>query len=166
MILLKTKLHIPTVRSEWVERPRLYNSLDQGFQRKLVLVSAPAGFGKTTLVTSWLQKRGMPAAWLSLDQDDNDSRRFWFYFIAALQTIEASVGEESLALLQSLPTSVRETVIPVLLNEICNVQARFFLVLDDFHVVENQQIQEDVMFLLDHLPPSKHLIISTRADPP
>jgi ATP/maltotriose-dependent transcriptional regulator MalT len=165
-VLLKTKLRVPPTRPEQVRRTRLFERLDAGLSRKLTLIAAPAGFGKTTLVSAWVKERGITTAWLSLDKDDNDPGRYWSYFITALQTVEAGIGEDGLALLRSMPSPSFESILHRLLNEIGNIQTRFVLVQDDFHVIENQQIQEGIQFLVNHLPSSMNLILSTRANPP
>ncbi|MFQ5857178.1 MAG: LuxR C-terminal-related transcriptional regulator [Anaerolineae bacterium] len=193
--LLTTKLYIAPVRPEMVSRPRLIERLNAGLHRKLTLLSAPAGFGKTTLLSEWAAGCGRPVAWVSLDKGDNDPARFWAYFIAALQTVHEGIGESVLAALQSarVPSTTApsiEMLLTGLINEIAeipnppstepvtsasSVQAlssskgsgrRFALVLDDFHLITDQQIHDAVAFLLDNLPPQMHLILSSRADPP
>jgi LuxR family maltose regulon positive regulatory protein len=171
--LLKTKLYIPPVRpgERVVSRPRLLERLDQGIRSgcKLTLISAPAGFGKTTLVSEWVHQADEPTAWLSLDESDSDPTRFWSYAIAALQTVCPGIGEATLTVLhaprpQPLPI---EALLIDLINEIVAAGSTpLFLVLDDLHVVTAPQIHEGVTFLLDHLPPHVHLILATRADPP
>jgi LuxR family maltose regulon positive regulatory protein len=181
--LLQTKLFVPPLRPNLVHRPHLVERLNQGLQHghKLTLVCAPAGFGKTTLVTDWLSQLAFhkqiivahnmtvdnyQSAWLSLDKSDNDPTRFLAYFVAALQTVEADIGETALSLLQS-PQAVRiEPVLTTLINEIAQIQHPFVLVLDDYHVVTSHSTHKALTFLLDHLPPNLHLIIITRTDPP
>jgi LuxR family maltose regulon positive regulatory protein len=134
----------------------------------LVLVSAPAGFGKTTLLTEWLaaaRADGTLVAWLSLDQQDDDPATFWTYLVSAVRTAVPEVGAAALALLQSPPSST-EAVMATLLNELQTVQDDLVLVLDDYHVIEARDVHDGVTFLLDHLPPQIHLVIATRADPP
>jgi LuxR family maltose regulon positive regulatory protein len=169
--LLATKLHIPPIRPELVSRPRLTERLNEGTTRKLTLVSAPAGFGKTTLLSEWIHRRGgvtppLQAAWLSLDKEDSDPARFWAYFIAALQTVQADVGKSILAAFQSPQPPPIEVVLTALINEIAAIPNHFALVLDDYHLIEAQPIHSALAFLLDHLPPQMHLIIAGRADPP
>jgi LuxR family maltose regulon positive regulatory protein len=133
-----------------------------------VLVSAPAGFGKTTLLTEWLaaaRTDGTRVAWLSLDQRDDDPTTFWTYLVEALRTAVPEVGAEALALLQS-PQPSTDAVLATLLNELQTVQDDLVLVLDDYHVIEAADVHDGVTFLLDHLPPQFHLVIATRADPP
>ncbi len=131
--LLTTKLYIPPPRPEFVPRPRLIERLNEGLHRKLTLISAPAGFGKTTLVSEWLAGCGRPVAWLSLDEGDNDPTRFLTYLVAALQTIAANIGAGVLAVLQSPQPPPTESILTTLLNEITTIPDHFILVLDDYH---------------------------------
>jgi LuxR family maltose regulon positive regulatory protein len=174
MPLLTTKLYIPPVRSELVSRPRLIEQLNAGLHRKLTLISAPAGFGKTTLLGEWAAGCGRPVVWVSLDEGDNDPARFLAYFVGALQTlvlsqvegIEASLGEGVLSAFRTPQTPPIETVLTALINEVAATPDPFALVLDDYHVIEAEAIHDALTFLLDHLPPQLHLVIATRADPP
>ena len=172
---METKLYIPNGRPDLVSRPRLIERLHQGLQRKLTLVSAPAGFGKTTLLAEWLAATPAgepPAAWVPLDPGDNDPAFFWAYFIAALQKIQSGVGESALSLLHSPRTL--ESVLTTLINEINGIEDDpsagsgdgFVLVLDDYHAVDAQPVHSAINFLLDHLPPQMHLVIASRSDPP
>ena len=168
--LLATKLYIPPIRPELVSRPRLIERLDAGLHRRLTLISAPAGFGKTTLLSEWIHRRGavtapLQVAWLSLDEGDNDPTCFLAYFVAALQTIEGDVGQGLLAALQSPGAVNVESVLTTLLNEIAGFPDNFALVLDDYHVIESQPVDNALTFLLDHLPPQMHLVIASRSDP-
>jgi LuxR family transcriptional regulator, maltose regulon positive regulatory protein len=175
--LLQTKLFIPPTRPELVSRPRLLDRLDEnlgqnrGFGRKLTLISAPAGFGKTTLLGEWIVncERLEPkvrVAWLSLDEGDNDPTRFLAYLMAALQTIAPNVGEGVLAMLQSPQPPPIESTLTTLLNEITTIPDNLILVLDDCHVIgASTSIDEALTFLLEHLPPQMHLVIATREDP-
>jgi LuxR family maltose regulon positive regulatory protein len=171
--LLQTKLYIPRtrpdpgtrLRTSLVPRPRLMERLDAGLPGRLTLISAPAGFGKTTLVSSWLEHVNLPAAWLSLDEDDNDFTRFLTYLIAALQTIQPEVGTEVLALLRSSPLPPRHTILTLLINDLTAISERFILVLDDYHSIETDTIDQALDFFLDHLPPLMHLVLTSRADP-
>jgi LuxR family maltose regulon positive regulatory protein len=180
--LLRTKLYLPSGRPHVVARPRLLARLNEGLTRPLTLLSAPPGFGKTTLLSEWAAQDKPRAAWLVLDADDNDPVRFWSYFIAALQQIDAAIGSPSLALLQLPGATALESMLRALVNEIDSLpddreteflpseigglRADFILVLDDYHVIETPAIHQHLSFLLDHLPPHMHLVISTRADPP
>ncbi|RPI86395.1 MAG: helix-turn-helix transcriptional regulator [Chloroflexi bacterium] len=163
--LLLTKLYIPPSRPGIVPRPRLVERLNEGLHRKLVLVSAPAGFGKTTLVSEWVAVCERPVTWLSLDEGDNDPTRFLTYFIAALQKIVANIGAGTLAVLQSPQPPSIESILTTLLNEITTIQDNFILVLDDYHAIDSEPIDQALTFLLEHLPPQMHLVITTREDP-
>ncbi len=164
--LLQTKLYVPRLRPSLIPRPHLIAKLNQGLQQqcRLTLISAPAGFGKTTLITEWVAGCERPFAWLSLDERDSDLTRFLQYLIAALQTLNAAMGTKAAAMLSSgqPPT---ESILTTLLNEITAVPQEFALVLDDYHVVDAPAIDHALTFLLDHLPPQMHLVITTREDP-
>jgi LuxR family maltose regulon positive regulatory protein len=168
--ILATKLYIPPPRSKVVLRPRLIERLNEGLQRKLTLISASAGFGKTTLVSEWVAVCERPVAWLSLDEGDNDPTRFLTYFVAALQTLSpktggANIGAGVLRTLQSPQPPPIESILTVLLNEITTIPDHFVLVLDDYHVLDSKPVDEALTFLLEHLPPRMHLVITTREDP-
>jgi LuxR family maltose regulon positive regulatory protein len=163
--ILATKLYIAPTRVKIVLRHRLIERLNVGLHHKLTLISAPAGFGKTTLVSEWVAGCGQPVAWLSLDEGDNDLVRFISYLIAALQTIKAGIGERLLAVLQSPQPPSTESILTTLLNEITTVPDNFVLVLDDYHVIDSKPVDEVLTFLLEHLPPQMHLIIASREDP-
>ena len=167
--LLETKLYVPKWRAGLVPRARLIDHLDQGIDRKLTLVSAPAGFGKTTLLAEWLaasEASGRPGAWVSLDRSDNDPAFFWAYFIAALQTVRSGVGENAISLLHSPQPPPIESLLTTLINEINAIQDGLALILDDYHVIDSQSVHSAVTFLIDHLPPRLHLVIASRSDPP
>ena len=155
------------LRPNLVPRPKLIERLNQGLElgHKLSLISAPAGFGKTTLVSEWLAGCARPAAWLSLDERDNDPTRFLAYLVAALQTLTANIGAGLLAVLQSPQPPPTDTILTALLNEITTIQDNFVLVLDDYHVIESQKVDQALTFFLDHLPPQVHLVIASRIDP-
>ncbi len=177
--ILATKLYIPPHRPKIVLRPHLVERLNEGLHFKLVLISAPAGFGKTTLVSEWAARNGCPVAWLSLDEGDNDFVRFLTYLVSALQKLALSnvrlrtkaegmvpnLGEGLLAALQSAQQPPAELLLTTLLNEIAAVPNDFFLVLDDYHLIEAQPIDSSLAFLLERLPPQMHLVITTREDP-
>ena len=169
--LLETKFYVPRSRRDLVPRPRLAERLDRGSGSKLMLVSAPAGFGKTTLLTEWLAAGPAApadqrlAAWLSLDQGDNDPASFWTYVIAALRTAAPGVGENALALLQASGPPPVEAVLTTLLNDLSAVAGDIVLVLDDYHVIDARGVQDGMAFLLDHLPTGLHVVIAGRADP-
>ena len=164
--LLKTKLFIPTLRPELVRRTHLIELLEAGIHRKLTLVSAPAGFGKTTLICEWVNRSEHPAAWLSLEYSDNDPIRFLSYFIAALQTIKPRLAEGLLANFHTLKPAAVESILTGLLNEIAEIDRPAVLVLDDYHLIQDNSIHDYLSFLLEHLPAQFHLVLSTRADPP
>jgi LuxR family maltose regulon positive regulatory protein len=150
-----------------VLRPRLVELLDKGLTAgcKLTLLSAPAGFGKTTLVSEWLAGCRLPVAWLSLDEGDNDPVSFLVYFVSALQTIAANIGAGLLSVLQSPQPPPVESVLTALLNEIAALPHNFVLVLDDYHVIDSKPVDQLLAFLFEHLPPQMHLVIATREDP-
>lgn len=162
--LLTTKLHIPSVRPGLVSRSRLAERLNAGLGRKLVLVSAPAGFGKTTLLSAWTASCGHPAAWLLLDERDNDPARFLAYLVAALRAAGVEIEESAVGDVNS-PAAI-EAFLTVLINQINAVSEHFVLVLDDYHLITAQPVHDALTFLLDHLPDQMHLVIATRADPP
>src|SRR5216684_8415979 len=140
MPILATKLNIPRLRPNLVLRPRLIERLNEGLHRKLTLIAAPAGFGKTTLVSEWVAGCERPTAWLSLDEGDNDPARFLTYLVAALQTIAATIGEGVLSALQSSQPPPTEAILVALLNEITTLPDHFVLVLDDYHVLDAQPV--------------------------
>ena len=167
--ILATKLYIPLPRTKTVLRPRMIERLNEGLSasRKLTLISAAAGFGKTTLVSEWVASCDQKVAWLSLDEGDNDLSRFLTYFVASLQTITKDIGKGVLGAIQtSQPlTTINEFLLATLLNEIAAIPDNFILVLDDYHVIDSEPIDQALTFLLDHLPPQMHLVIATREDP-
>ncbi|MCP5099672.1 MAG: hypothetical protein GY943_29310 [Chloroflexi bacterium] len=178
--LLQTKLYVPRLRPLLTPRPHLIKQLNQGLQQgcKLTLISAPAGFGKTTLLTEWLatqspihnDQSSIKTAWLSLDGRDNDPARFLAYFVAALEQIDGNLGQTFTnapnTFMPSGKEPLQETLLISLLNEIGELPHSFRLVLDDYHVITNTAVQNILTFLLDNLPPQMHLVISTRADTP
>src|SRR6266704_6396644 len=152
--LLETKFYVPRPRRGLVPRPRLSHRLDRGTTSKLILISAPAGFGKTTLLTEWLAAGPAApadersAAWLSLDRADNDPASFWTYVIAALRTVAPGVGESALTLLQAPQPPPIETVLTALLNDLGAITGDIVLVLDDYHVIDARDVQDGMAFLL------------------
>jgi LuxR family maltose regulon positive regulatory protein len=163
--LLLTKLYIPPPCPKIVLRSRLSERLNEGLQSKLILISAPAGFGKTTLVSEWVASCDRKVAWLSLDEGDNDPARFISYLVKALQTIQTGIGEGLLAALQSSQSLRIETILSSLLNEICIIPEHFVLILDDYHSIDSQPVDQSLTFLVEHQPPQMHLLIATREDP-
>ena len=167
--ILTTKLHVPPLRSGHVSRPRLVRKLNPGPDGTITLVSAPAGYGKTTLVVEWLaQSQDTPpkVAWLSLDDQDNDPVRFLSHLIAALRPVDQSLGETTLSLLQAPQPPPPEAAIGALINDIASLPAPFILVLDDYHAIHELGIHRQLGFLVEHQPPQVHLVIITREDPP
>ncbi len=165
--ILVTKLYIPSPRLGIVPRPRLVERLNEGLAagRKLALISASAGFGKTTLVSEWIVGCKQPVAWLSLDEGDNDLVRFLTYLVAALQTIAADIGAGASAALQSSQPPTIGSILTPLLNEVAAIPHSFILVLDDYHLIDSQSVDQALVFLLEHLPPRMRLVIATREDP-
>ncbi|MEP6774471.1 MAG: LuxR C-terminal-related transcriptional regulator [Chloroflexota bacterium] len=172
--LLTTKLNVPPARAQLVNRPRLFERLEVGLHGKLTLIAAPAGFGKTTLLSAWRTTEAcnnIPFAWVSLDSTDNDPLLFWRYVFAAIDTVAPGAAASALNLLQS-PNSPRPTscepIITILLNAIAtdpSIPDSFVLVLDDYHVIDALAIGQTLTFLIEHMPPQMHLVIATREDP-
>jgi LuxR family maltose regulon positive regulatory protein len=163
-VLLTTKLHPPRRRRTLIDRPRLRNLGTRAARPALTLVSAPAGFGKTTLVADWVAGEHT-TAWLSLDPRDDDPERFWTYVLAALASAAADLSPDTAALLQGGRAPL-ETVVATLINDLETASQDIVLVLDDYHVINDPAIHDSVAFLLEHLPPQISLVIATRADPP
>lgn len=167
--LLATKLHRPSLPTKWVERPYLTQRLQEGLvlNRQLTLVSAPAGFGKTTCITEWLNTlESCPVAWLALDTADNDPGRFFAYLIAALQSVDAHLGQELAGVLQSGQLPAADMISTSLINDILTVENRFLLVLDDFHLIQDSFILQVLETILTKQPQPLHLVLITREDPP
>lgn len=166
--ILTTKLSAPRARAQRVARPRLTQHLTAGLQRELTLISAPAGFGKTTLLGEWREvsaKEAVSIAWVSLDKHDNHVTRFMTYVIAALQAIQPDLGRHAQALLSAAPAA-SEAVLVSLINDLAAFNGEIAIVLDDAHVIEAQAVHEALEFLLDNLPPHAHVIIASRTEPP
>lgn len=164
--LLKTKLFIPPVRLKRVNRPRLNEQVNRGLDKALILVSASAGYGKTTLISNWLRETNIHSAWVSLDESDNDPLHFLQYFIAALQRIIPTIGADLLGMLRAMQPVPVDILMNLLINDISEHATPFVLVLDDFHIIQAQPILEMVTFLLEHMPPNMHLVLLSRTDPP
>ncbi|MCW5970098.1 MAG: hypothetical protein KIT57_16445 [Blastocatellales bacterium] len=168
---LATKLSVPPRRADWVLRPRLIRQLDQGMERRLTLVSAPAGFGKTTLLASWLHalgdrpQPGPRVSWLSLEEDDNDPVRFMAHFISALQIIDPALGQRVRPFLDTPFVPELTNLMTMLINDLAQFSGVSLLALDDYHVIRNPELQSAVSFFLEHLPPHSHLILATREEP-
>ncbi|CAI6086786.1 LuxR C-terminal-related transcriptional regulator [Cohnella sp. JJ-181] len=164
--ILSTKLYIPVSRSKLVPRKRLMERLSEGLdRRKLTLVSASAGFGKTTLVGEWAARCGRPAAWLSLDEGDNEGASFLTHLAAAVNKISESAGQAAIGALEASQTPSSEAILTTLLNAVSALPYAFVLVLDDYHVIHAERIHASVAFLLEHLPQQMHLVVVTREDP-
>ena len=163
---LTTKLHIPPPCQLLVLRPRLTAALSKALTNSLTLISAPAGYGKSTLVSSWLRDTDVPSAWISLDEGDNDPIRYLQYFISALQRIVPTIQPDLLGVLQEKQPDPFEALLNILINEIDRQAVPFVLVLDDFHTIQAQPVLEMVTHLLEHMPPQMHLVLLTRTDPP
>ena len=189
--ILATKLYAPPPGPQLIARPRLTERLNQGFQtdHKLTLIAAPPGFGKTTLLSEWIHvgdrvdgskdesrsgrfstavAESQPArvAWVSLDEHDNDPVRFWSYVISALDKVEAGLSTEPMTLLHSPQAPPIETILTILVNSIIDLSYKFTLVLDDYHLISAEPIHQALTFLLEHLPPQLHLVLTSRTDPP
>ena len=164
--LIRTKLHLPFTRPGLVSRPRLQEQIAQGLRGPLTLITAPAGFGKTTLVASCIASCGMPVAWLSLDKDDNQAGRFLNYLVAALQEADHTIGSEAAQLLAASQQAPPEAVLTSLINDLDTAGREIVLVLDDYQFISSQAVHEEVAFLLEHCPNTFHLVIATRSDPP
>jgi LuxR family transcriptional regulator, maltose regulon positive regulatory protein len=167
-VIAETKLHIPAARPGLVSRDTLVEALSTDGIRKLTLLDAPPGFGKTTLLAEWhaSDHEDRPFAWLSLDAADNDPVRFWSCVVRALQTVEPGLGASSAQLLGVRNVGLDEMVLPLLLNELAALPHRLVLVLDDYHVITDARVQKSVTFLLDHLPDTLEVALASRSDPP
>ena len=165
--LLSTKLHMPLPRAQLIHRSHLAEQLARGIAGALTLVSAPAGFGKTTLLAQWLTESSTPVAWLSLESEDNEPVRFLSYLIAALQRLDPGIGTTALSFLHTPQPASLETVLAILTNDLASYDVEdFALVLDDYHVITAEPLHQAMAFLLEHLPSPMHLVLATRADPP
>ncbi len=162
--LLTTKLSVPPVRLDMVSRPRLMERMNAAVKGPLTLIVAPAGWGKTTLLSSWHADPGH-SAWVSLDVGDNDPIRFWTFVLTALNTLHPGVGETPLALLYAASSPI-EAVLTTLLNALIELPTETVLVLDDYHFIEAQSIHDALTYLVEHLPPKLHLVLASRSDPP
>jgi len=174
--LLNIKINIPPLNTTLLERPSLLNRLDksltekESFNHQLTLISAPAGFGKTTLARSWLSGKEDRTAWYSLDHNDNERERFWLYLISSLQKIEPGLGKSSLEMLhssalESEKAANRESLLTPLLNDLFAIKIPLYLCIDDYHLIDNKQIHQDMVFIIENLPPAVHLVVTTRSEP-
>ena len=174
-IFLSTKIRIPPLRRNLVNRPNLIQRLNDGLAQnnRLTLISAPAGYGKSTLLSEWAAQVNIPVAWLSLEKGENTPTRFWSYFFTALSTIphlrQAGIGESILQALQSTQPPAMEMLLATLVNDLSILDEEAVLVLDDLHIITESQIHQDLIFLIEHLPLSTgslHLVVASRMDPP
>jgi len=163
--LIRTKLHKSLTRQEFVSRPRLYEQITKGLRGPLTLITAPAGFGKTTLLASCIADHGVPVAWLSLDKNDNHTGRFLTYLIAAIQEVDKTIGIEAVQRLSVSQEALPETIVTSIINDLDVAFGEIILVLDDYQFISNQAVHEAVTFLVENCPNRLHLIISTRSDP-
>ena len=166
-LLLATKLFLPHPQREFVPRRRLLDRLDETLAQQLVLVCAPAGFGKTTVLADWVRRGDSPAGWLSLDAGDNDPARFWRHVVAALDRARPGIAEQLMALLGPPAPPSFDGLVTALINELAQPgTGDVVLILDDYHLIDSAPVHQSVTFLLDHLPAGLHLVIASRADPP
>ena len=170
--VLATKLYIPPTRPQLVPRPRLIERLNDGLRStpSVTLISAPAGFGKTTLLSEWINQKDETihpsnVSWLSLEEGDNDPVRFLTYFISALRKVEANIGAELLGVFQTPQPPPLESILTSLLNEMAAIPNSFIFVLDDYHAIDSKMVDQALTFLIEHQPPQMHLVIATREDP-
>jgi LuxR family maltose regulon positive regulatory protein len=154
------------LRSSWISRSRLNKRLDERFISKLTLISAPAGFGKTSLLVDWIHKHKKPVAWFSVDKGDNNHLHFLTYVILGLQSLEAGTGKAALTMLQSPQPPPIESILINLIYDVSRIPTDLALVIDDCHWVDARPIHDLIAFLLEHLPEQMHMIIATRSDPP
>lgn len=166
--ILQTKLHIPVPSPTYMPRPRLHQILDDGLGagHRLILVSAPAGFGKTTMVSEWISQEQIDTAWVSLDEHDDDPTRILIYLISTLQTVDPTLGDDLLSIIESPEPPQLETSFTALLNQLDALSDPLLIVLDDFHLITSKSIHQSLEFFIENLPPHCHLMLLSRADPP
>lgn len=165
-MLLASKLFVPRPHSRVVQRERLFDQLDAAGEAAVTLVSAPAGFGKTALVSGWVRDRGLPAAWVTLDPGDDETGRFWTYLVEAFRTVDDAIGASALRQLRSPPPPAGDLLASIVLNDLAATGTPVVCVLDDYHAISDEQIHESLVFLIDHLATDTRLVVTTRADPP
>lgn len=163
--MLLTKLHIPSTGENLVPRPSLFDKLDKGYSRKLILISAPAGFGKTVLLSEWIKKNNISFVWFSIDSNDNDIAGFFNYIISGLQKYNENFGQAALSLIKSPKMPDPKSIVHLLINDFITIDHDILLVLDDFHFIQNEEIRESIAYLLDYLPKKMHLVLLSREDP-
>ncbi len=166
--LIKTKLSIPPARPSLVQRPRLLERLQEGLRYSLVIISAPAGFGKTTLISNWARdvNQQVNTAWISLDKGDDDPNPFWEYLVASVKTLRPASGDSAVAYLHSSRTPQVETLLSIIINELAGIPDECVIVLDDYQLINSKVIHDGITYLLEHLPSQIHVVIATRAEPP
>ena len=164
--IIRTKLHRPPVDNLHLHRPHLLDRLNKRLHRPLTLVSAPAGYGKSTLVSCWLEASELPAAWFSIDEADNDLHLFLAYFLAAVQTVFPGAGQKIQTLLKNQELPPLPILAGQLINELDTIDEAFILILDDYHVVQNKAIHELLEEIIKHPPHAMHLVLASRIDPP
>lgn len=166
--ILTTKLNVPPARRLLVSRPRLLRQLNQGLEGRLILISAPAGFGKTTLLAEWAAQSPMPVAWVSLDENDNDQERFLSYLLSALETVEPGIGlgQLGLAMRQASQPLPLKSLLTTLVNNIAESERPLAIVLDDYHLIQADDIHDVLAFLIGYLPDNARLVVASRADLP
>lgn len=163
--VLKAKLNIPRAQPPLVPRPRLMEELNQGVRGKLILVRAPAGFGKTTLVVEWLKEKGLPVGWVSLEVGDNDPLQFWKYVIAALDKVLPGIFQGIMPALHSMSPLSLEALVTILIEELYLYPGDYILVLDDYHLIDNHSLQESFLFFINHMPENMHVVLLSREEP-
>ncbi len=163
--MLLTKLQIPLNDNDLVSRPKIVDQLDSGRKKKLILISAQAGFGKSTICSEWVNKKDVTAAWFSIDKRDNDVNNFLSYIVHAIRNVETDFGLDILELLRSSNPPSFESIINLLINDVYNVKQDIHLVLDDYHFIDNDEINNLLSYLLEFMPNNLHLVIITRSDP-
>ena len=168
LVILQTKLIIPPLNAQLVQRPRISEKIDAGIHagHKLTLVAAPAGFGKSTAVSIWAHQTQSRVTWLALDEGDNESSVFWAYLITAVQTIFPDFAAPVFSALTASPPAPPASILPTVVNELAALDEPIVLIFDDYHVIANKEIHDSIAFLLEHQPQNFHLIISTRGTPP
>jgi uncharacterized protein DUF998 len=163
--LLPTKLMSPRLHSTVVQRGELLVRLDAGLTKKLIVVTAPTGFGKTTLIRAWIASHDFPSAWVTLDENDNDPPRFWTYIVSALRDFDSFLGKTALSALRTTQPPSFASLLTSLINDLTRLKEPCLLVLEDYHAITLKEIHEGVSFLIQHLPESLHLVLITRTDP-
>jgi LuxR family maltose regulon positive regulatory protein len=163
--LLHTKLMPPRLHSAVISRVDLLSRLDASLTKKLTVLTAPTGSGKTTLVSMWIASRDFPSAWVTLDENDNDPSRFWTYAVSALRTLDPALGKITLSALMTSQQSSFESLLTPLINDLARLKETSALVLEDYHFINSNEINEGLSFFIQHLPESLHLVLITRADP-